>query len=116
MYLASRLATHPMVERVDYPGLSTHPQHEIARSQFAGVFGNMIAIHLRGGAVASEVFIRAMQPDVPFCPSLGEAQNDTLSHPCSTSHRSYSENQWREMGSRKRPFESPRYRRCLVVG
>ncbi len=97
MSLASRLVSHPMVERVDYPGLSSHPEHEIAKSQFAGVFGNMIAIHLRGGAVASEVFIRAMKPDVPFCPSLGEAQT-TLSHPCSTSHRSYSEHQWREMG------------------
>ncbi len=32
MSLASRLVSHPMVERVDYPGLSSHPEHEIAKS------------------------------------------------------------------------------------
>ena len=51
--LALRLATHPEVERVRYPGLAKDPWHERARAQMQG-FGTMIAFEVHGGASAAE--------------------------------------------------------------
>jgi cystathionine gamma-synthase len=46
--VATFLATHPRVEAVHYPGLSSHPQHEVARRQMSG-FGGMLSVQVRGG-------------------------------------------------------------------
>lgn len=46
--IAAWLAEHEMVEEVFYPGLESHPQHEIARRQMAG-FGGVLSFSLRGG-------------------------------------------------------------------
>jgi cystathionine beta-lyase/cystathionine gamma-synthase len=73
------------VEAVYYPGLSTHPDHELARRQFGERFGSMVAFTLRGGRGAATRFMTSAAK-IPFCPSLGEL-NTTLSHPESTSHR-----------------------------
>jgi cystathionine gamma-synthase len=51
--LAHRLAAHPAVERVRYPGLPEHPGHELAVKQMRG-FGAMVAFEARGGAEAAE--------------------------------------------------------------
>ena len=51
--LALRLASHPEVERVRYPGLADDPWHDRARAQMQG-FGNMIAFEVHGGASAAE--------------------------------------------------------------
>lgn len=65
-FLAGHLAGHPAVERVLYPGLATHPNHDVAARQMKGGFGAMLSIVVRGGqesalAVANrlEVFLRA---------------------------------------------------------
>jgi cystathionine gamma-synthase len=50
--VATFLATHPRVEAVHYPGLSSHPQHEVARRQMSG-FGGMLSIQVRGGRAAA---------------------------------------------------------------
>ncbi len=47
--IAEWLEQHPAVERVIYPGLPSHPQHQLAARQMAGGFGGMIAAILRGG-------------------------------------------------------------------
>jgi cystathionine beta-lyase/cystathionine gamma-synthase len=77
------------VAQVDYPGLATHPQHELAKKQFVGPsapqFGTMVSFHLKGGRDAADKFIAGAK-DIPFCPSLGELST-TLSHPETTSHR-----------------------------
>jgi cystathionine gamma-synthase len=46
--IAEFLSTHPKVERVHYPGLASHPNHAVARSQMSG-FGGMISFQLRAG-------------------------------------------------------------------
>lgn len=46
--LARYLAAHQGIERVNYPGLPTHPQHELARRQMSD-FGGMMSIQVRGG-------------------------------------------------------------------
>jgi cystathionine gamma-synthase len=51
--LAERLASHPAISRVSYPGLKSHPQHELARVQMSGRFGSIIAIELHGGKDAA---------------------------------------------------------------
>jgi len=48
--VAERLSRHPGVERVLYPGLATHPGHELARRQMSGGFGAMISFLVRGDA------------------------------------------------------------------
>jgi cystathionine beta-lyase/cystathionine gamma-synthase len=86
---AEFLSQRREVERVEYPGLAAHPQHEIAKRQFIGPagpqFGTMVAFQLKGGRAAADQFITAAK-DIPFCPSLGELST-TLSHPETTSHR-----------------------------
>lgn len=56
--LARRLAAHPAVTRVRYPGLPTDPWHDRAAAQSDG-FGSMIAFELTGGAAAAEVTARS---------------------------------------------------------
>lgn len=53
MALARMLAEHPQVERVYYPGLETHPHHELAKRQQAG-FGGMVSFDIKGGRPAAE--------------------------------------------------------------
>lgn len=64
--LAARLAKHPGLETVLYPGLPDHPNHAVAARQMKNGFGAMLAIIVRGGraralavANATEVFLRA---------------------------------------------------------
>ena len=46
--IARRLERHPRVTQVNYPGLESHPQHEVARAQMRG-FGGMLSFALAGG-------------------------------------------------------------------
>jgi cystathionine gamma-synthase len=50
--VAGFLAAHPRVEAVHYPGLASHPGHEVARRQMA-MFGGMLSLQVRGGADAA---------------------------------------------------------------
>jgi cystathionine gamma-synthase len=66
LQIARHFENHPQLERVLYPGLPSHPGHEIARRQMAGGFGGMLSLRVKGGeeaalAVASRLktFIRA---------------------------------------------------------
>ena len=58
LHLARLLEAHPAVSRVLYPGLESHPQHELARSQMSG-FGGMLTIALKGGLPAVEKMLAA---------------------------------------------------------
>jgi len=82
---AEWLAGHPAVERVDYPGLSSHPDHHLAARQFGGRFGTIVTFHLRGDRADAQRLLDNA-PELPLAPSLGEIAT-TLSHPESTSHR-----------------------------
>jgi cystathionine gamma-synthase len=61
MDLATRLATHPDVAEVLYPGLPSHPGHDLARRQMQGGFGGMLSLRVRGGedaAIATAAGVR----------------------------------------------------------
>jgi cystathionine gamma-synthase len=53
MTLATRLESHAAVVRTRYPGLPSHPTHEIARQQLKG-FGTVISFDVKGGAEAAD--------------------------------------------------------------
>ena len=97
MALAVEIEGHPCIRVLDYPGLATHADHAVASKQFRGSFGNMLTLTLQGGLRSAQRLISLLSPDIPFCPTLGEAQT-TVSHPCSTSHRSYSQAALHELG------------------
>jgi cystathionine gamma-lyase len=54
--IASWLAKHPRIARVHYPGLESHPQHKLARSQMSA-FGAMIAVEVSGSADDARQFL-----------------------------------------------------------
>jgi methionine-gamma-lyase len=59
--VARFLLNHSAVERVHYPGIESHPQHALARSQMPGGFGGLVSFELRGGFSSTERFMSAMQ-------------------------------------------------------
>jgi methionine-gamma-lyase len=58
--LARFLEAHPQVERVHYPGLESHPQHELARSQMSG-FTGMLSVDVRGGYEGAERLVASLK-------------------------------------------------------
>jgi cystathionine gamma-synthase len=58
--LAQFLESHPRVEGVMYPGLSSHPQHEIAKAQMSG-FGAMLSFTLKGGEDEAKKVVNAIK-------------------------------------------------------
>lgn len=56
MAVASYLESHPLIERVNYPGLESHPQHQLARAQMDG-FTGVMSVELREGFEAAEKFM-----------------------------------------------------------
>jgi cystathionine beta-lyase/cystathionine gamma-synthase len=84
LLLAQRIAGHPAVARVDYPGLPSHPGHETAQ-RILSAYGGVLAIELAGGRAAGRTFIEAVRL-ASLTPSLGDVKTLVL-HPASTSHR-----------------------------
>jgi cystathionine beta-lyase/cystathionine gamma-synthase len=70
-------------KKVHYSGLSSHPDHEIAKSTLDG-FGGMMAVELSGGVKATEKFIRKLKL-IRHAPSLGGVDS-LVSEPRFTSH------------------------------
>ena len=70
--LAERLAAHPAIQRVRYPGLPDDPGHEVAARTMSG-FGSLLSVEL-AGAEAAEAFIAAAETWV-FATSLGSVES-----------------------------------------
>jgi len=78
------------VQRVLYPGLPSHPQHEVATRQFRpGVFGGMLAVEVAGGRAAGRAMIDALTL-TELTASLGSVHTMVV-HPPSTSQRQMSD-------------------------
>jgi cystathionine beta-lyase/cystathionine gamma-synthase len=93
--LARRLEGHPKLSRVRYPGLPSHPAHEVARRQMSA-FGGMVSIVLKGGLPAAECFYDRLRL-VTRAASLGGVES-LVSLPVHTSHHGYSDEQLRAAG------------------
>ncbi|BBP01783.1 O-succinylhomoserine sulfhydrylase [Sulfuriferula nivalis] len=81
--LATWLEAHPNVARVYYPGLASHPQHELAmRQQRTG--GGIVAFEVKGGQPAAWQVIDATKM-ISITANLGDAKT-TITHPTTTTH------------------------------
>jgi len=79
------LATHPKVQKVTYPGLSIHPQHQLAKRQMSG-FGGMATFEIRGGLESARAFLKAVK--IFACAeSLGGVES-LIEHPAIMTHAS----------------------------
>jgi cystathionine beta-lyase/cystathionine gamma-synthase len=96
MLLATRLAGHPLVESVSYPGLPGHPDHEIASRVLPCGQGGVLAFDLSGGREAGRAVASALRL-AANAPSLGDVKTLVL-HPAGTSHRQLSDEQLRAAG------------------
>ncbi|MGH2402182.1 MAG: trans-sulfuration enzyme family protein [Candidatus Limnocylindria bacterium] len=80
------------ITRVLYPGLATHPQHDLAARMFHdGMAGGMLAIELEGGRPHGERFLGRVRVAV-HATSLGSVET-LVSHPASSSHRQLSDDE-----------------------
>src|SRR6059058_5701619 len=92
--IAEWLAKHPRVERVYYPGLRSHPQHELAARQMKG-FGGMISIELGDEAFARRFVQRTKI--FALAESLGGVES-LIGHPATMTHASVPAEMRRAMG------------------
>ncbi|MEV4115493.1 aminotransferase class I/II-fold pyridoxal phosphate-dependent enzyme [Nonomuraea sp. NPDC049695] len=86
-FLATRLASHPAVTAVHWPGLSSHPSYELA-GKLLSDFGGVLSFDLAGGRAAGEKFMSSVRLAL-LAPSLGGVETLVL-HPATTSHRALS--------------------------
>lgn len=95
MALAKFLHAHPQVEHVYYPGLSDHPQHELAKRQQRG-FGAMLSIDVQGGRPVVEQILQKLKI-FQLAESLGGVES-LIEYPDTMSHASMTEPARREAG------------------
>jgi cystathionine gamma-synthase len=81
--VAEALASHPAVERVYYPGLPTHPGHDIAVAQQTG-FGGMVSLEVSGGADAVRQVAEGLRL-FTLAESLGGVES-LVAHPATMTH------------------------------
>jgi len=92
--IAEWLGTHPRVKRIYYPGLPSHPQHELARKQMKG-FGGMISVEL-GEAAFARHFVERTKI-FALAESLGGVES-LIGHPASMTHASVPREMRERMG------------------
>ncbi len=83
LQLAHWLEGQPAIERVYYPGLPSHPQHELAKRQ-QSAFGGIVSFALRGGRDAAWTVIDHTRL-ISITANLGDAKS-TITHPATTTH------------------------------
>jgi len=88
--LAEWLSAHPKVKAVHYPGLKTHPQHELALKQQSG-FGGIVSFEVKGEQADSWHVIDSTKM-ISITANLGDTKS-TITHPASTTHGRLSEEQ-----------------------
>lgn len=88
LLLAKELTNHKKIDNVIYPGLDSHPQHELAMKQMNG-FGGIISIEISGGLNASRKFLERTKI-FSLAESLGGVES-LIEHPALMTHASISE-------------------------
>jgi cystathionine beta-lyase/cystathionine gamma-synthase len=94
MVLAEYLAAHPAVTAVYYPGLASHPQHELAKRQMRG-FGGLISFQL-GSLERARIFLESVRL-MSLAESLGGVET-LVSHPATMTHASVPHDQRQQLG------------------
>jgi O-succinylhomoserine sulfhydrylase len=83
LQLATWLEQHPAIGRVFYPGLASHPQHELASRQQSG-YGGIVSFEVKGGQPAAWQVVDATRL-LSITANLGDSKT-TITHPATTTH------------------------------
>ncbi|NGM50224.1 PLP-dependent transferase [Caulobacter sp. 602-2] len=94
--IARWLATRKDVERVIYPGLETHPQHDLARRQMHGGFGGIISVELKGDEATARRMLERTRL-FTLAESLGGVES-LIEHPAIMTHASIPADQRKALG------------------
>jgi cystathionine gamma-synthase len=81
--VVEQLCEHSLVSQVFYPGLASHPDHELARRQQRG-FGSIVSFELAGGSAVLEAFVDSLE-HFTLAESLGGVES-LVCHPASMTH------------------------------
>ncbi len=95
LQLARFLEAHSAVSRVYYPGLESHPQHQLATQQQSG-YGGVLAFEVKGGQEAAWKIIDNTQM-LSITANLGDTKT-TITHPATTTHGRLTEDERQEAG------------------
>ncbi|MCD6160520.1 MAG: PLP-dependent transferase [Kosmotoga sp.] len=99
MKIANFLAENPLVERVMYPGMETHPGHEIAKRQMKD-FGGIVSFELKGDLETAKAFVENLKL-LKLAVSLGDAET-LVEIPALMTHRDYLEEELKKFGFLKK--------------
>lgn len=72
--IAKHFENHPLIERILYPGLASHPSHEVASKQMINGFGGMLSMLVKGGEQAAHKVAKSTQVFFPAT-SLGGVES-----------------------------------------
>lgn len=95
MALAEWMEAHPAIDRVNYPGLKSHPGHEVAARQMSA-FGGMVTIFLKGGLDAARTMLERVEL-FTLAESLGGVES-LIEHPGIMTHASIPPERRAELG------------------
>ena len=90
------LKEHPMVESINYPGLESHPDYELAKSLLPKGVGAVFSFELKGGREAGRTFIEKLEL-FSHLANVGDAKSLVI-HPASTTHHRMDEKSLLESG------------------
>lgn len=94
--VAEHLAQHPHVNWVQYAGLKSHPEHDLAQTYFNGKPAAILSFGIKGGREAGAKFIDALQLILRLV-NIGDAKS-LACHPASTTHRQLNEDELEKAG------------------
>ena len=94
--IAGWLEKHPKVSKVIYPGLTSHPQHQVAKKQMRGGFSGMVTVLLKGGLSESRRFLETVKL-FSLAESLGGVES-LIEHPAIMTHASVPPEQRKTLG------------------
>ncbi|KQV62030.1 MULTISPECIES: PLP-dependent aspartate aminotransferase family protein [unclassified Caulobacter] len=94
--IARWLEQHPAIERVIYPGLESHPQHDLAKRQMTGGFGGIISADVRGGLAPARKMLERTRL-FTLAESLGGVES-LIEHPAIMTHASIPADQRAALG------------------
>lgn len=94
--VARFLDSRPEFESVIYPGLESHPHHELAKEQMGGSFGGLISVEVKGGLEAGQKLVNNLEM-LSLAVSLGDV-GSLVQHPASMTHKSLPLKERRESG------------------
>lgn len=86
MKMAEFLTNHPQVDKVNYPGLENHPNHDIAKKQMTA-FGGMVSFTTKAGTLESAIKVVSSVKVITLAESLGGVES-LIGHPASMTHAS----------------------------